>query len=65
MERLDVFVEGVSSLVDYKGPVADIINGFARGLRSAISYCGARNVQEIIMDLDRAPIGLTRPYHIQ
>ncbi len=47
MERLDVFVEGVSSLVDYKGPVADIINGFARGLRSAISYCGARNVQEM------------------
>lgn len=46
-ERLDVFVEGVSSLVNYKGPVADIISGFARGLRSAISYCGGSNIQEM------------------
>tara|TARA_Y100000310_G_scaffold345863_1_gene471740 strand:+ start:13162 stop:14445 length:1284 start_codon:yes stop_codon:yes gene_type:complete len=43
-ERLDVFVEGVSSLVDYKGSVQDVINSIAKGLRSAVSYCGARDI---------------------
>jgi IMP dehydrogenase len=46
-EKLDVFVEGVSTLVDYKGPVQDIIKGMVKGLQSGISYCGARNVKEM------------------
>lgn len=46
-ERLNVFVEGVSTLVDYKGPVEDVIGGLLKGLRSGISYCGARNLKEM------------------
>lgn len=46
-ERLDVFVEGVAKLVNYKGPVREIIEGLLKGVRSGISYCGAHNVQEM------------------
>jgi len=46
-DRLDMFVEGVSILIDYKGPVEDVINGVVKGLQSAISYCGARNIWEM------------------
>ena len=46
-ERLDVFVEGVSSLVNYKGPVEDVIKSLLKGVRSGISYCGARSINEM------------------
>ncbi len=46
-ERLDIFVEGVSILVDYKGPVEDIIHSIIKGVQSAMSYCGARNIWEM------------------
>ena len=46
-ERLDLFVEGVSSLVDYKGSVKDVCISIIRGLKSAISYCGAKNIPEM------------------
>ena len=46
-ERLDVFVEGVSSLVDYKGPVEEVIKGLVKGLQSGLSYFGAGNIKEM------------------
>ena len=46
-KRLDLFVEGVSNLVNYKGPVSEVIKGLVKGLKSGISYCGARNIQEM------------------
>jgi IMP dehydrogenase len=46
-KRLDLFVEGVSNLVDYKGPVSEVIKYLVKGLRSGISYCGARNIAEM------------------
>jgi IMP dehydrogenase len=46
-EKLDVFVEGVSTLVDYKGSVSEVIRNMVKGLKSGISYCGARNVKEM------------------
>ncbi|MFH1829091.1 MAG: IMP dehydrogenase [Nanoarchaeota archaeon] len=46
-ERLDVFVEGVSILVDYKGFVREVIKGLVKGLQSGISYCGARDIKEM------------------
>lgn len=46
-ERMDVFVEGVSNLVDYKGPVEDIIKGLVKGVQSGMSYCGAQNLAEM------------------
>lgn len=44
-DKLDIFVEGVSNLVDYKGPVADVIKSLLKGVRSGVSYCGARNIR--------------------
>ncbi len=46
-ERFDTFVEGVSVLVDYKGPVADVVSGLVKGLQSSMSYCGARTILEM------------------
>ena len=46
-KRLDVYVEGVSSLVDYKGPVTEVIRKLSKGLQSGISYCGAKNIIEM------------------
>ncbi len=46
-EKINIFVEGVSTLVDYKGPVEEIINGLVKGLKSGISYCGASNIKEV------------------
>ncbi|MBI2669445.1 IMP dehydrogenase [Candidatus Woesearchaeota archaeon] len=46
-ERLDVFVEGVAILVDYKGPVQDVIHALLKGLQSGMSYCGAGTVLEM------------------
>jgi IMP dehydrogenase len=46
-EKLDIFVEGVENLVDYKGPVEEVITALIKGLRSGISYCGARNIKEM------------------
>lgn len=38
--------EGIEGLVPYKGPVAPIIEQVQGGLRSAMSYVGARNLDE-------------------
>ncbi|MFC1685528.1 IMP dehydrogenase [Nanoarchaeota archaeon] len=46
-EKIDVFVEGVSNLVDYKGPVEGVIRSILKGIKSGASYCGAINIQEM------------------
>ncbi|PIN76670.1 IMP dehydrogenase [Candidatus Woesearchaeota archaeon CG10_big_fil_rev_8_21_14_0_10_36_11] len=46
-KRMEVFVEGVSSLVDYRGAVQGIIKSIVKGVQSAISYCGARNIEQM------------------
>ncbi|MDP3918807.1 MAG: IMP dehydrogenase [Nanoarchaeota archaeon] len=46
-DRINVFVEGVAKLVDYKGPVEEVIDALVKGLKSGISYCGARNIKEM------------------
>ncbi len=43
----DYVPEGVEALVDYKGSVKDIIRHLVGGLRSGLSYCGARNITEL------------------
>ena len=40
-------VEGVSSMVPYKGPVANVVAGLETGIRSGFSYTGARNMTEL------------------
>lgn len=39
--------EGVSIEVPYKGPVANILNNLLGGLRSGMTYCGAKNILEL------------------
>ncbi len=46
-EKIDIFVEGIATLVDYKGAVEDVVKGLRKGLQSAISYCGATNIREM------------------
>jgi IMP dehydrogenase len=46
-EKMDIFVEGIATLVDYKGAVEDVVKGLKKGLQSAISYCGATNIKEM------------------
>ncbi|MEK6899923.1 MAG: IMP dehydrogenase [Nanoarchaeota archaeon] len=41
----EVYVEGVSILVDYKGSVNEVIRGLVKGLQSGISYCGALDIK--------------------
>ena len=39
--------EGVSSSVPYKGPVSTMINELVTGIRSGLSYSGARTIKEL------------------
>ena len=39
--------EGVSTFIPYKGPVAPILEGIKKGIRSGLSYSGARNLLEL------------------
>lgn len=39
--------EGVEGRIPYKGRLADTIYQFAGGLRAAMGYCGAKNIQEM------------------
>ncbi len=41
------FPEGVSGIVAYKGPVADVVDSINRGIRSACSYVGATSLAEL------------------
>lgn len=40
-------MEGVNAMVKYKGPVKNIIETFCAGIRSGLSYSGARNIHEL------------------
>ncbi len=46
-EKIDVFVEGVANLVDYKGPVEEVIKSILKGLQSGVSYCGATDIKSM------------------
>ncbi len=39
--------EGISTYVDYKGCVEDVIEDICRGVRSGLSYSGAFNIKEL------------------
>lgn len=40
-------IEGVSTLVPYKGPVEKVVAQLLAGIRSGFSYCGAANLEEL------------------
>lgn len=39
--------EGVSTRIPYKGSVIDVINNLEKGIRSGLSYSGARTIREL------------------
>jgi len=41
------YIEGVESLVRYKGPVENVLSSMEKGIRSGLSYSGAKNIQEL------------------
>lgn len=41
--------EGVEALVPYRGSVREILNQMAGGLRSGMSYCGSKTIEELWM----------------
>lgn len=43
----DAYVEGVESLVPFKGPVNSVIDAYMKGLRSGATYCGAKTITEM------------------
>lgn len=46
-ELLEYVPEGVESRVPYQGTVSEVINQLTGGLRSGMSYCGAKNLIEL------------------
>jgi len=45
--KINVFVEGVPTLIDYKGSIEETIKTLVKGLKSGISYSGATDIQEL------------------
>lgn len=46
--ELEAYVpEGIETVIPYKGPVADIVNQLLGGVRSGMSYLGARGISEM------------------
>ena len=43
----DYVPEGVEAMVPYKGSVVEIVRQLAGGLRSGLSYCGAKTIPEM------------------
>ncbi len=43
----DYVAEGVEAMVPYKGSIVDILKQITGGLRSGLSYCGARTIPEM------------------
>jgi IMP dehydrogenase len=43
----DYVPEGVEAMVSYKGSVVEIVRQLVGGLRSGLSYCGAKNINEM------------------
>lgn len=40
-------IEGYEGLIPYKGPLEDVVIKLLAGVRSGISYCGAKNIPEL------------------
>lgn len=47
LELIDYVAEGVEAIVPYKGGAVSVIRQLAGGLRSGMSYCGAKDLSEL------------------
>jgi len=66
----EVVPEGVEAIVPYKGAVVDILYQFVGGLRSGLSYAGARSIEELwqVAEFIRiTPSGMqeSRPHNVE
>ncbi|HWE64994.1 MAG TPA: IMP dehydrogenase [Chloroflexota bacterium] len=52
----EVVPEGVEAVVPYRGEVADIVYQLVGGVRSGMSYCGARTIAELQERAEFVPI---------
>src|SRR3990167_6049638 len=46
-ENYTKYVEGIESIVPYKGAVQDVLSILEKGIRSGLSYSGAKNIVEL------------------
>ena len=65
----DYVAEGVEALVPYKGSVTDIITQITGGIRSGLSYCGARNIKQMqanaeFIKISRAGFAESQPHDV-
>jgi IMP dehydrogenase len=61
--------EGIEGRVPYKGALADVIYQMVGGLRSAMGYCGAKNVRELqqnskLVEVTNAGLRESHPHDI-
>jgi IMP dehydrogenase len=62
--------EGIEGIVPYKGPLQDTIYQITGGLRSAMGYCGARNINEMktktrFMQITNAGLRESHPHDVK
>ena len=65
----DYVAEGVEGMVPYRGSVTDIITQITGGIRSGLSYCGARNIQQMqknaeFIKISRAGFAESQPHDV-
>ena len=65
----DYVAEGVEAMVPYKGSVTDIITQITGGIRSGLSYCGARNIEQMhknaeFIKISRAGFAESQPHDV-
>jgi IMP dehydrogenase len=46
-EKYAMHIEGVEAMVPYKGPLQDVVESLTAGIRSGLSYSGARSIKEL------------------
>jgi IMP dehydrogenase len=66
----DIVPEGVEGLVPYKGDVSDVLVQLVGGLRSGMSYLGARTLEELqqnaqFVQITAAGLQESRPHDIE
>ena len=69
IEVAEVVPEGVESMAAYKGPVAEVIHQLIGGVRSGMSYSGARSLTEFwkkaeFIRITPASWAESRPHHL-
>ena len=65
----DYVAEGVEAMVPYKGTVVDILKQLSGGVRSGLSYCGARTIPQMqenaeFIKMSRAGFAESQPHDV-